>query len=121
MKRSIATWSTILVPAVILAVYIGQQMTSETAALAMGMVIGIMLFAVGVLVTFLVRDERRRRARAEAMRPAPRTTYYGSPYIKPRTTDYIDVEWREVSPAPHAPRAAPQIEAPSRALTIRRG
>lgn len=114
MKRihSIAIWLLILIPSVIVAMYIGQSMDSDTAALAMGAIIGIMGASAAAGVTFLVRDERHRRQREEAMRPRP------TPHTPPPT--YIEGQWREWQPTPHAPPPTPQLEAPTRALTVRK-
>ena len=124
MKRihSIAIWLLILIPSVILAMYIGQSMDSDTAALALGAIIGIMGASAAAGVTFLIRDERHRRQREEARRPAPRPTPEA-----PAPT-YIDATWRELPPTPPAP--APRViasrsgeaispPAPTRALTRR--
>lgn len=111
MKRSIAVWSFILIPLVILAIYIGETLTPETAALAMGAILGIGVAAVAILFGFLLRDERRQRQLAEARRPHP------TPQAPPTT--YIDAAWRELPPT-QAPGPRPQLEAPTRAVTIRR-
>lgn len=129
MKRtdSIAVWSIILIPSVILAMYIGQSVSSDVAALATGAIIGLMGAALAALITFLVRDERHTRQREEARRPHP------TPHTPPPT--YIEGEWREWHPTtpaptrlssepaslrPQAPGPRPQLEAPTRAITIRR-
>lgn len=109
--KSLAVWSLILIPSVILAVYIGQSMDSDTAALATGAIIGIMGAALAALITALVRDERHTRQIAEARRPHP------SPQAPDPT--YIDATWRELPSTPHAPPPTPQVEAPTRALTRR--
>lgn len=117
MKRthSIAVWSIILIPSVILAIYIGQSVSSDVAALATGAIIGIMGAALAALIIALVRDERHTRQREEARRPHP------TPQPPPPT--YIEGEWREwhpTPPSPQAPGPRPQLEAPTRAVTIRR-
>lgn len=114
MKRihSIAIWLLILIPSVIVAMYIGQSMDSDTAALAMGAIIGIMGAALAALIIALVRDERHTRQREEARRPHP------TPQPPPPT--YIEGEWREWHPTTHAPPPTPQLEAPTRALTVRK-
>lgn len=114
MKRTLIIWSSILIPSVILAVYIGQSLTSDTAALAMGSIIGLFAAALAALITAIVRDERRRRDRNEAMRPARR-----APSPEP-AEGWIEGEYRELHPSPQIPAPRPQLEAPSRALTIRR-
>lgn len=116
MKRihSIAIWLLILIPSVILAMYIGQSMDSDTAALALGAIIGIMGAACAAGITFLIRDERHRRQREEARRPATR------PAPQPPAPTYIDGQWREWHPSPQPPAPSPQLEAPTRAITIRR-
>ena len=124
MKRthSIAVWSFILIPLIIIAIYIGETLTSDTAALALGGILGIMGAAAAAGIIFLIRDERHRRQREEARRPAPRPTPEA-----PAPT-YIDATWRELPPTPPAP--APRViasrsgeaispPAPTRALTRR--
>lgn len=117
MKRTLIIWSSILIPSVILAVYIGQSLTSDTAALAMGSIIGLMGAALAALITAIVRDDRARRDRDQAMRPTRRV-----PSPEP-VEGWIDAEYRELPPRPQAPASRPHqpaIEAPNdRALTIR--
>lgn len=66
--KTVFVWAVILIPAVIIAMYIGQSLDSDTAALAMGAIIGLMFAALAALITWLVRDERDMRQRRNAQR-----------------------------------------------------
>lgn len=112
MKRTIAIWSFILIPTTILAIYIGETLSAETAALAMGAILGIMFAALGALIVALVREDRARRAAEEARRRQPAREIY---------TDAAWREWQPKAPrpSPQAPAPSPQLEAPTRAITTR--
>lgn len=127
MKRGIVVWSIILVPLVILAVYVGETLTPETAGLGLGLIIGLMVAGLLVLVWAVAREERRHRERAEAMRPRPRQDF-GELSRTAQAAEVVDGEWREmgVLPAPSTNASGNSntrmlgAGEPERALVVRR-
>lgn len=105
--KPLRVWAVAVLPFVVIAMYIGEKMSSDAAAMAVGLVIGLM--AVGAIAAWTavarsIRAEWRvnegiERRRSIAADPPP-------PAI-------IEARWRPIddSPAPAAP--APASPAPS--------
>lgn len=106
----------ILTPVVILAFYVGQRMTSDAAAIAVGAGLGIAAAALFALITAIIRDEQRQRARREASRPRRQ------PEHGPAKPTIITGQWRDLPAAEiAAPRAEPVaglVEAPGRTIYL---
>jgi len=114
MKRLIPL--TIFAVVVILAIYAGQNMASDLAALVGGLGLGLGAAAVTALIIALVREDRDRRDRRAAEEAWRR---------QPAREIYTDAAWREWQPkaprpSPQAPAPSPELEAPTRAITTRK-
>lgn len=109
----------LIAPLIVLAVFIGESLDERTAALAMGLIIGIMAAGVAGLLWLVARDTRANRDRQSAHHLSRAERGYLS--NMPITPPAIDAEWREITPdrAQPATPSAPAIEPPSRALAPR--
>lgn len=105
MRNELKRIVIILTPLVILAVYIGQKMSSDAAAVAIGGFLGLFGGGIFALVAIMLRDSRNQRDREQA---APR---------RAPAARAIDANWRDVPP-PVQPVQRASIEAPSRALAV---
>lgn len=76
-----------LAPLVIIAVYIGNSLDSDTAALAMGIILGLFAALIIGILVLMWRDGQKEKARREAiMAQRPPAT----------SQQWIVGEWREV-------------------------
>lgn len=109
---NIRNWLLLLIPLVIIALAIGQSMTSDAAAVAVGAILGLLGIAAGAAVTAMVAEVRRynavqdsidRRARVDADPPPPAI---------------IEARWRPLDAGPAPEVTPPPPPLPARGDTI---
>lgn len=104
--KTIRNWSIILIPAVILAVHIGQRMTSDIAAVFVGGIIGLLATIAGLLAAAVWHEIRR---------PAGRQHQTSR---RPELPDYIEGRWREIDPPQLPPAETTAIVPVSSSTTV---
>ena len=132
MKKALVVFLCLVVVETAVAL-IAMRVSSDVAALAVGAIVGILFAGLLALITALVRDERDMRQRRDAQRRAR------TPERVEEQGWVMDGEWREVGQRRQRitgtdermaerrrdrgiaqPAQAGQIEAPERALVVRR-
>lgn len=121
MKNELKHIAILLPGPVILAVLIGNSLTSDAAAVVAGGLVGIVAAGVFALVVFIIREERAMRTRQSRerrenyrpQRPRPAEPPAASPRV-------IDTEWREINDPqlPGAPAETTAIVRVSASKTV---
>lgn len=126
--KKVMIWIIVLAVCETIAVFVGQSMSSDAAAVIGGAFIGLVGAAVAAAITSMV-IEGRRYSELERMSRRPRQRPEGLPR---RADVVLEGEWRELGPSgpstnaahanariPGARSAERAIEAPDRALVKR--